>query len=152
MTRLHILAASLALATICTFWLSTVITELFLPHAAVIGLKTALPWGFLVLIPAMAAAGITGNKLARGRKGGLIGTKQKRMQLVAGNGLLVLVPSALFLAWRAGQDNLDTTFYAVQVLELVAGAANITLLGLNMRDGRKLTAGKRRARAARGDL
>lgn len=152
MTRLHILAASLALITICTFWLSTVITELLLPHAAVIGLKKALPWGFFVLIPAMAVAGITGSKLARGRTGGLIGTKLKRMQLVAANGLLVLVPSALFLAWRAGQDNLDTAFYAVQVLELVAGAANITLLGLNMRDGRKLTAGKRRARATHGNL
>ena len=152
MTRTHILASSLALITICTFWLSTVITELFLSHAAVIALKTALPWGFLVLIPAMATAGITGNRLARGRKGGLIGTKLKRMQIVAANGLLVLVPSALFLAWRAGQDNLDTAFYIVQALELAAGAANITLLGLNMRDGRKLTAGKRRARAARGDL
>lgn len=152
MTRIHILAATLALITISTFWLSTVIAELFLPHTAVIALKTSLPWGFLVLIPAMAAAGITGNRLARGRKGGLIGTKQKRMLLIAGNGLLVLVPSALFLAWRAGQDNFGTAFYTMQALELAAGAANITLLGLNMRDGRRLTEGKRRARASRGDL
>lgn len=152
MPRIHILAASLALITISTFWLSTVIAELFLSHAAVIALKMVLPWGFIVLIPAMAAAGITGSRLANGRKGGLIGTKQKRMQLIAGNGVLVLVPSALFLAWRAGQDNLDAAFYAVQALELAAGAANITLLGLNMRDGRKLTAAKRRARAARGKL
>lgn len=152
MPRIHVLSASLALATICMFWLSTVIAEMLLSHAAVIALKTALPWGFLVLIPAMAAAGITGNRLAGGRKAGLIGTKQKRMLLIAGNGLLVLVPSALFLAWRAGQDNLDATFYAVQALELAAGAANITLLGLNMRDGRKLTAAKRRARVTRRNL
>lgn len=152
MTRIHILAASLALATISTFWLSTVIAEMFLSHAAVIALKTALPWGLLLLIPAMAAAGVTGSKLALGRNGKLIGTKQKRMQLIAGNGLLVLVPSALFLAWRAGQDNLDATFYAVQALELAAGAVNITLLGLNMRDGRRLTAAKRRVRASRVNL
>lgn len=152
MIRAHIVAASLALITICCFWLSTVVAELLLSHAAVIALKTALPWGFVLLVPAMAAAGTTGTRLAKGRKGGLIQAKLKRMQLIAANGLLVLVPSALFLAWRAGQDNLDSAFYAVQALELVAGAANITLLGLNMRDGRKLTAGKRRARAVPRDL
>jgi hypothetical protein len=32
----------------------------------------------------------------------------------------------------------DTAFYAVQALELAAGAANITLLGLNMRDGLRM--------------
>jgi len=41
------------------------------------------------------------------------------------------------------------TFYAVQALELAAGPVNIALLGLNMRDGLKLTGrlGRRRAGA-----
>jgi hypothetical protein len=47
----------------------------------------------------------------------------------------VLVPSALFLAYKARAGAFDASFYAVQVLELVAGATNITLLSLNMRDG-----------------
>ena len=35
-------------------------------------------------------------------------------------------------------------FYAVQALEMVAGAVNITLLGLNMRDGLRMKGKLRR--------
>ena len=57
------------------------------------------------------------------------------MPFIAANGVLILIPSALFLASKARAVEFDTAFYAVQALELAAGAANITLLGLNMRDG-----------------
>ena len=33
----------------------------------------------------------------------------------------------------------DTTFYVVQVVELIAGATNLTLMGLNVRDGLRMT-------------
>jgi hypothetical protein len=89
--------------------------------------KTAIPWGFLLLIPALAAAGGSGLALAKGRRAGLIGAKVKRMPLIAANGILVLIPAALFLASKARVVEFDTSFYAVQALELVAGAANITL-------------------------
>ena len=69
----------------------------------------------------------------------LIGTKFKRMPFIVGNGLLILIPSALLLASKARAGEFDSLFYAVQGLELVAGATNIALLGLNMRDGFKLT-------------
>lgn len=149
MTRLHIIAATLAMACIAIFWGSTVATELFFSQVAVVALKTHLPWGFLVLVPAMAAAGISGNKLAKGRTGGLIGTKLKRIKIIAANGALVLIPSAFALAWMASRGDFGTGFYAVQALELLAGATNLTLLALNMRDGRKLTAGRRRKVAVR---
>ena len=61
------------------------------------------------------------------------------MPFIAGNGLLILIPAALFLASKARAGEFDTWFYVVQALELLAGATNITLLGLNMRDGLKLT-------------
>ncbi len=60
------------------------------------------------------------------------------MPIIAANGILILIPSALFLASKADAREFDTAFYAVQTLELVAGAANIALLGLNMRDGLKM--------------
>jgi len=44
----------------------------------------------------------------------------------------------LFLASKARAGEFDTTFYVVQAFELAAGAANITLLGLNIRDGLKI--------------
>ncbi|WP_061021609.1 hypothetical protein [Bradyrhizobium sp. CCH5-F6] len=139
MTRIiHPLAGAIALTTIATFWLSTALTELFASHASVAMVKTAIPWGFLLLIPALAVTGGSGLFLAKGRRTGLIGAKIKRMPFIAGNGILVLVPAALFLASKAKAAEFDTTFYAVQTLELFAGALNIVLLGLNMRDGFKM--------------
>ncbi len=136
--RIHPIAGAIAMATIATFWLSTVISEVFGSQALVTSVKTAIPWGFLALIPALAAAGGTGFKLAGGRRVGLVGTKAKRMPLIALNGILILVPSAFFLAYKAQTGAFDTSFYLVQGLELLAGAVNLTLLGLNMRDGLKM--------------
>ena len=141
---IHPVAGTLALLTIATFWLSTALSELFASQAVVVAVKTAIPWGFLVLVPALMAAGGSGFALAKGRRAGLVGGKIRRMPLIAANGLLVLVPSALFLASKARAAEFDTAFYAVQALELVAGAANIALLGLNMRDGLKMRGRLRR--------
>jgi hypothetical protein len=69
------------------------------------------------------------------------------MPLIAANGILVLIPAALFLAYKAGEGDFDAAFNAVQALELTAGAVNITLLGLNMRDGLKLRKGRLRPQA-----
>jgi len=88
-----------------------------------------------LLIPALITAGGSGFALAKGRRAGLVGAKFKRMPLIAENGILILVPSALFLASKARAAEFDTVFYAVQALELAAGAANIALIALNVRDG-----------------
>lgn len=148
MTKIiHPVAGALALLTIATFWLSTALSELFASQATIVAVKTAIPWGFLVLIPALAATGGSGFARAKGRRAWLIGAKIKRMPLIAANGILVLIPAALFLATKARVAEFDTVFYAVQALELVAGAANITLLGLNMRDGLRMTGRLRRQSA-----
>jgi hypothetical protein len=145
MTKIiHPAAGMLAILTIATFWLSTALSELLASEATVIAVKTAIPWGFLLLIPALAAAGGSGLALAKGRRAGLVGAKLKRMPLIAANGIVILIPSALFLAYKARVAEFDTSFYAVQALELAAGAANITLLGLNMRDGLKMKGWLRR--------
>jgi hypothetical protein len=117
---------------------------LFASSATVVAVKTTIPWGFLLLVPALAAAGGSGFALAKGRRPKVVATKIKRMPLIAANGILVLIPSALFLASKASAGEFDTSFYAVQVLELVAGATNIALLGLNMRDGLRMTGRLRR--------
>jgi len=141
---IHPVAGALALVTIATFWLSTALTELFASQTVVTLVKATIPWGFLLLIPALMAAGGSGFALAAKRRGGIIGTKIRRMPLIAANGVLVLIPAALFLASKARAAEFDTGFYAVQALELAAGAANIALLGLNMRDGLKMKGRLRR--------
>jgi hypothetical protein len=141
---IHPIAGALAILTIATFWLSTALAELFASQAVVTAVKTTIPWGFFVLIPALAAAGGSGFAMVKGRRTGLISTKIKRMPIIAGNGILVLIPSALYLASKARAGEFDTAFYLVQTLEFVAGAVNITLLGLNMRDGLKMKGWLRR--------
>lgn len=136
---IHPIAGVIAIVAITTCWLSTTLSELFGYQAMITTVKTAIPWGFLVLIPALMATGGSGFGLARNRRTGMVGTKMKRMQVIAANGLLVLIPSALFLASKAKAGELDSSFYIVQMLELVTGAVNLTLLGLNMRDGLKMT-------------
>lgn len=135
---LHPIAGAVALVTILTFWLATVVTEVSGATAAIVAVKTAIPWGFIVLIPALALAGGSGFRLARGGRSGLVGAKRRRMPWIAANGVVILIPSALFLAMKAQLGVFDTAFYAVQGLELVAGLVNITLLGLNMRDGLRM--------------
>lgn len=146
----HPVAGMIATLTIATFWLSTAISELFLSEAAVIAVKTAIPWGFLILVPALAATGGSGFAWSKGQRQGLVGAKLKRMPFIALNGLLILIPAALFLASKARAGEFDTTFYVVQAVELIAGAANLTLLGMGMRDGLRLTQWRRNSFLKRG--
>jgi len=45
-------AGGLAILTFATFCFSTALSELFGSPATITAVKTAIPWGFLVLIPA----------------------------------------------------------------------------------------------------
>lgn len=141
----HRVAGIGALALIAVFWTSTVIVELVGSHAAVAAVKTAILWALPVMVALMAAAGGSGMAMAPRARAGVLLAKRRRMPFIAANGLLVLVPSAIFLALRAGAGQFDTAFMIVQAVELVAGAVNITLLALNARDGFAL----RRRRPAR---
>lgn len=137
--RAHLVAGLLAPLCIATFFLSTIVTELFGAPAAVAQLKSLIVTpGLWILIPTLAATGGSGMFLARPRRGRLVDAKKKRMPFIAGNGLLVLVPCAILLDRWASAGTFDTAFYIVQALELIAGATNLTLMGMNLRDGLRL--------------
>jgi hypothetical protein len=137
--RAHLVAGLLAPLCIATFFLSTMLTELFGSHAAVAQLKSLIVTpGLWIMVPLMAAAGGSGMFLARSRKGRLVDAKKKRMPFIAANGLLVLVPCAIVLNRWAAAGSFDTGFYVVQAIELVAGATNLVLMGLNARDGLRM--------------
>lgn len=137
-SKLHAIAGGVALLTITIFWLSTLAAELSGNAATIAAVKAAILAGMVVLIPAMALAGASGFSLGRGWKSPVVARKRTRMKIIAANGLLILLPSAFFLAGRAEAGLLDATFFAVQALELAAGAINIMLLSLNMRDGLRI--------------
>ena len=137
---LHLLAGLLATLTIAVFFTSTLLVELFGSPAAIAGIKHLIVFpGLFVLVPAIAATGGTGFALSKTRQGRLVEAKMKRMPFIAANGLLVLLPAAIFLNLWAAQGTFDSRFYLVQAVELLAGAINLLLMGLNMRDGVKLT-------------
>lgn len=145
----HFIAGLLATLTIATFFLSTVIVELFGSPEAVAAVKALIVMpGLFILVPAIAATGGSGFILSQSRQGRIIETKKRRMRFIAANGLLVLVPCAIFLSRLASAGSFDSTFYLVQGLELLAGAVNLTLMGLNTRDGLKMS-GRFRVQDAR---
>jgi hypothetical protein len=144
--RVHLIAAVVATLCVVTFLVSTVLVELSGSHAAIARVKALVVTpGLWILIPAMAAAGGSGMFLGRIRGGRLVDAKRRRMPLLAANGLLVLVPCAFVLDRWAAAGAFGTAFYAVQAVELVAGAANLVLMGLNVRDGLRM-AGRLRVR------
>ncbi|MGA8652304.1 MAG: hypothetical protein WB677_17120 [Xanthobacteraceae bacterium] len=152
LNRLHPIAGVVGFVTILTFWLSTVTAELFGSMAVIAAVKEMIPWGFLVLVPALAIAGASGFRLAGASSDPRIVKKRRRMPFIAANGILILVPAALYLATLASRGEFGTIFYAVQAIELVAGAVNITLMALNIRDGLSLAANRRGRRPPTGQF
>ena len=140
----HGFAGITAFAIISAFMLASVATELAGDHQAIAAAKSAIRWGLLALVPALAATGGSGYRLAGGGTQGLAGVKLARMRIVAANGAAILVPSVLFLAWKAERGEFDMWFAAVQAIEYLAGATNLALMGLNMRDGFRLSGRFRR--------
>lgn len=134
----HPIAGAIAFLTILTFWIATVASELFGTAAAVAVVKQAIPWGFLILVPSLAITGASGFRMAGASPDPRIVSKKRRMPIVAGNGLLILIPAALYLAALASRGDFGSLFYAVQAIELIAGAINLTLMSLNIRDGLRL--------------
>lgn len=61
------------------------------------------------------------------------------MPFIGANGVLVLIPCAIFLDSWVSSGAFDTTFYIVQGIELVAGATNLTLMSMNIRDGLRMS-------------
>ena len=114
---------------------STVIVETGGDVASIQQVKQLIVYGIALLVPAMAAAGLSGNSLAGKSRAGMIVKKKDRMKRIAIMGLLVLIPSAITLHYLAGAGDFGRLFYSVQAVELIAGATNIFWMGQNMKAG-----------------
>jgi hypothetical protein len=135
----HPIAGGLAMALIGSFFLASVAVEVLGSLEQIALIKRTILYGLVLLIPALMATGASGFIL-KGKvpARGTISAKIKRMRLVAGNGLLILLPSAVYLDNLAAAGDFSKLFYGVQGMELAAGAVNFTLLALNMRDALKM--------------
>jgi hypothetical protein len=137
---IHFFAGLLATLTIASFFSATLFSELFGSTETIVAIKAwiVMP-GLFLLISAIATTGVSGFILSKSRQGRLIAAKKKRMSFIAANGVLILVPCAIFLNRWAAAGTFDATFYVVQALELLAGATNLGLMGLNIRDGFRMS-------------
>ncbi|NDU86781.1 MAG: hypothetical protein G3I09_01155 [Ferrovum sp.] len=142
----HAIAGTTVILIIASFWISTLVSEMFLDYSAVTAVKHAIVYGLLLLVPFMAATGGSGFALGKMRKGYLLDQKKKRMAIIGTNGLLVMIPAAIFLNGKAAVGEFDKLFYAVQAVELIVGVVQLTLMGMNFRDGLRL-AGRLHSRA-----
>lgn len=138
-SKLHALAGGLALLLVSTFWVSTLVSELFGSKEQIICVKSGILYGMFLLIALLAITGGSGALLGKTWKSPIVAKKKRRMKFAAANGFLILLPSAIYLADRAVASDFGTMFVVVQLLEVVAGAVNISLLALNMKDGLKLS-------------
>ena len=137
--RVHAIAGAIGFFTILVFWTSTVCSELFGTHEAIAAVKHNILWGMLILVPAMAVVGGSGFRLMGKGRDPLILAKKHRMMIIGPNGIFILMPAAFYLNALASQGIFGMSFYVVQAIELIAGAVNLTLMGLNMRDGLRAT-------------
>lgn len=136
----HRLAALVAAFCLLCFFISTVLVELLGTPADVARVKALIVTpGLWIMLVAMAATGGSGMALGGSRRGRLVELKKRRMPFIAANGLLVLLPCALLLHHWAAAGAFDRRFHLVQALELLAGAINLLLIGLNLRDGLRLS-------------
>ena len=60
------------------------------------------------------------------------------MPIIALNGIVILIPCAIYLNVLASNELYDTIFYFIQILELLAGAINMILMFLNIRDSKNM--------------
>lgn len=139
-TIIHRVTATIAFLCIAVFFSTTIIVELFGTQEIVTQLKNLIVWpGLFILVPSIAITGASGVSLAKSKNGRLTQQKKKRMPFIAANGLLVLIPCAVFLNHSASIGAFDTSFYIVQAIELIAGSINLILMGMNILDGLKMT-------------
>ena len=137
---IHRFTAPIAILCIALFFSATIFVELYGTAESIATVKSLIVWpGLFILVPAIALTVGSGFALAKSRKGKLVQKKKKRMPFVGANGILVLIPCAILLDLRASAGVFDTFFYAVQGIELLAGAINLILMGVNMKDGFRMS-------------
>jgi len=138
-TKIHAIAGGVAFLVILAFWVSTLLSEIFTSHETIALVKNLVLWGMMILIPAMAIVGASGASLGANSADKEVLRKKKRMPIIAATGLLLLVPAAFFLEMKASNGEFDRWFYIIQAIELLAGASNLRLMILNIRDGLRAT-------------
>ena len=138
LVSIHMVATAVATVTILIFFTLSLATELHGDEELIKSVKTAILRALPILLFAMPALAISGNKLAGASRSVLVRQKQQRMKMTMINGI-ILASLAVFLYYRANYQTIDNVFLYAQVAELFFGLFNLILIGLNIKAGLKLS-------------
>ncbi len=142
--KIHTIAGCLAGLVIFSFFLSTLLVETLGTRQDIAQLKNAIVFpGLFILVPLLAITGGLGRAMMGSTSSAVLVNKMKRMKIIAALGITVLIPCAIMLSHMASKDNFGTLFTVIQIIEILAGATNLTLIILNARDGVLLTKSRR---------
>lgn len=136
--NIHKIAAILAFLFITSFLTSTIIADIFAIPAQIAQVKQTILLCIPGLILAMIATGKSAKILYPGTMTGVFKVKQRRLKIAALNGTVILLPAALVLAKWSTLGQFDDLYWTVQIVEIIAGVTNLTMIGLNIRDGIRL--------------
>lgn len=136
--RIHFLATIVAVMTILSFFSISLYAEILGEKTLIKTVKEFILFALPIMIISMPSLAISGNKLAGKSKNSLIIQKSRRMKFIMFNGF-VLVFLAIYLYYRSHYREIDNTFFLLQLTEFAFGLINLTLIGLNARNGMQLS-------------
>jgi hypothetical protein len=125
---LNRIASTTAFLMIASFMISSLVSEFIGNHFLIANVKRTIFYSLLLLIMCMILTAVSTKKLTSLHPNiPLYLINVKRIKLIGLNGVIFLAPLATVLNYFAHKDNLDTTFYLLQSLELICGLINIFL-------------------------
>jgi hypothetical protein len=136
--KIHVIVTVIATLTIVTFFISSLVAEINGNEAFIREVKEMILFSLPIMLIAMPALGITGNKLAGKSRNPIILTKRKRMRLVFVNGI-ALMALACFLYYRSHYQTIDAVFLLAQMAEFALGLTSLILIGMNIKSGFQLS-------------
>jgi len=140
--RIHILASIAALLLICTFFTASLLAELDSDIYVIRNVKRGILYAIPLLLVTMPVLGISGLKLAGNSRHSLVLLKKRRMKFIALNGG-ILIFLAIFLFYWSHYHKIDGIYLICQIIELLLGAVNLSLIGMNIKDGWTLSGKKK---------
>jgi hypothetical protein len=143
LVKIHIVATIIAVLTIGSFFIASLVAEIKGNKEGIKNVKEVILFSLPVMLIAMPALGITGNKLGGKSTNPLIAAKRRRMKFVFMNGI-ALITLAGFLYYRSHYVAIDGVFLTAQMLEFALGLTNLVLIGLNITSGLQLSGKGRR--------
>jgi len=138
LVKIHIIATAIAALTIATFFICSLAAEINGSETRIRDVKRAILYALPVMLIAMPALGITGNKLAGKSQNPIVLAKRKRMKFVFLNGM-GLITLACFLYYYSHYQTIDNTFVVAQVAEFALGMTNLIFIALNIKSGFQLS-------------